>query len=263
MKMKKFVMAVVLIVAVVSGVFAQAGKTNAYKVIETIRNNDGVRSKENRNAFYITFTNNSCFASDVNGNRKRYDDGDLADIHTYQGEQNNTHVYVFLSKPSGYGTQMVKILLFSKDYKRFDEYMVDKSDPNYVYGGYGIGVQLEPVTGNAVISTTNLALLPRPSSVAQSSPSYPVPVNPTPNYPSPSNGGGSTVGNRLQCKNCNGTGRHPRCDGTGRIQCTICYGRDKNCFTCKGTGTTPCPELGYNCQAGRCLQCRGTGWINL
>jgi hypothetical protein len=261
--MKRFVMAVVLIVAVVSGVFAQAGKTNCYAYVETVTKEGGRKKTRDTNYMYITFTNNSCYVSDEKGNNQK------EFVLSYRGEQNNVYVYSSVVTDRQYGSIFENVFIFSKDYKRVD--IIFNLTTSYMtLGDPEMFVQVEPVTRVAVIPSTNLAKLSQISTTqnpqsasAPNSPSYPVPVNPTPNYPSPSNGGGSTVGNRLPCKNCNGTGKHPRCNGTGRIQCTICYGRDKNCFTCKGTGTTQCPEFGYNCQAGRCLQCRGTGWINL
>jgi len=262
--MKKFVMAVVLVLAVVSGVFAQSGKTNCYKAVEQISSTDGRRQLDGKGSF-ITFTNNTCYYSDAKGTRI----GDT-NIFTYEGEQNNAYVYSIIgylnNKPFSYGA-----LIFSKDYKRVDNFFISPireagigmNNPLIIISMYA---QVEPVTGIALIPTTNLSPIPQTTAISNaksaSAPATTYTPPSTPSYPS-SPSSGSTVGNRLPCKNCNNTGKHPRCNGTGRIQCTICYGRDKSCFTCKGTGTTQCPEFGYNCQAGRCLQCRGTGWINL
>jgi hypothetical protein len=200
MKMKKFVMAVVLILALVSGVFAQvtvAGQTFYYKEVEQYHAVTGVRSKATGSIdSFITFTNNTCYRSDVKGNRKATG----GDNYTYQGERNNA--YIFTASVNEEYLKTTWMYIFSKDYKRADFFAMDAFNPDWE-NEIRFFVQLEPVTMIPLTPTNNIAPLPRPA-LAQYRPSrnapsttYTPPSTPsypsTPSSPSTSSGGGSGI----------------------------------------------------------------------
>jgi hypothetical protein len=140
--MKKTVFLVGLVLLAVAGVFAQMsmeGKTYYYRYVETVDPDTGMKSldrnihlRENSNNIhnvptwmYITFTRNSCYASDNRGIAIRESvitpDGLFDGIipYLYQGEQNN--MFVFLGKtPNNRPIMDTCYLYFSKDYKRIN-----------------------------------------------------------------------------------------------------------------------------------------------
>ena len=59
-------------------------------------------------------------------------------------------------------------------------------------------------------------------------------------YSSGSSSSSSSSSGRNTCKSCNGTGRHPRCNGTG-------WDGSSSCASCNGTG--------------KCGVCYGRGWF--
>jgi len=104
----------------------------------------------------------------------------------------------------------------------------------------------------------------------------PAPISPSSPMPfSPASPGGGTVGNRIQCKNCYGTGLCNLCKGNYKQNCTYCNGTGKKvygygtnakyetCAVCRGMGYTLCAAFGSTCQSGKCSSCRGTGYLNL
>jgi len=127
--MKKILMAVGLMLVLVSGVFAQAGKTNFYQYVETVDADTGVREKQKMGNVYFTFTNNSCYVSDERGIKNDNNGVMGAGPYVYQGEQNNMYVYVykttvFTGRMQGfnwvYDPDEDNYLYFSKDFKRFN-----------------------------------------------------------------------------------------------------------------------------------------------
>jgi len=124
--MKKFLMAVGLMLVLSSAVFAQAGKTNYYRYVETVNTETGVRSKGRDHGMYITFTRNSCYESDEKGVRTKLSDGSPSQVYTYEGEHNNLHVYRYLFK-IGSVDFFNWTYTFSKDYKRVNYNMITNS----------------------------------------------------------------------------------------------------------------------------------------
>jgi hypothetical protein len=123
--MKRTLMTVGLMFVLAAGVFAQAGKTNYYKYVETVNPNTGVRSNENLGGIYITFTNNSCYESDEKGIQIKKFDGSPGDVHTYLGEQDNLYVYEYRLKQDPFMEMyftgpIFSKFVFSKDYKRIN-----------------------------------------------------------------------------------------------------------------------------------------------
>jgi hypothetical protein len=122
--MKKLLMVIGLAVVLAPCVFAQAGKTNYYKYIETVNTETGVRSNDNRKGIYITFTRNSCYESDDKGIQAKIA-GSPVPVYIYEGEQNNLLVFKY-KEDSNAGTysagMFVDVLTytFSKDYKRLN-----------------------------------------------------------------------------------------------------------------------------------------------
>ena len=101
--MKKFLITVGLMLALVSGVFAQ---TYYYKYVETVNAETGARSKGSPEyeTMYITFPNpiKSCYFSDEKGIQAK--SGTFGEkIFKYMGEQNNlfTFLYNEISTVSG------------------------------------------------------------------------------------------------------------------------------------------------------------------
>jgi len=231
--MKKMLMAVVLIVALVSGVFAQAGKTNYYYFVESVKVNTGEKAYALKgDSNYYTFTNNSCYESDAKGNKKIISYRDS--VYTYIGEQNNTYVYRLSWKSNN--NDMYDTLIFSKDYKRLDVINSSPSYPDYKEYTH-MYVQVDIATNTYLVSTTNLTSLPRPSSAELNKP----PASSA--QPSQS----ANVGNGGEnCPVCNGTG--------GIIETVELFGGFKSsvrvtCWRCNGTGKKdiigqPAPVIG-------------------
>jgi hypothetical protein len=100
--MKKILMLTGLLLAVVSGVFGQAnvaGKTYYYKYVNTVEDGTGVRTKDSTKDMYITFTSNSCYESDKEGNKS-------GKVYSYKTKENSAIQYLFhdkkVSKKTGY-----------------------------------------------------------------------------------------------------------------------------------------------------------------
>ena len=282
--MKNFLMAVGLMFVLALGVFAQVGKTNYYSYIETVNASTGARRKDTFNGssvrlFYITFTNNSCYYSDEKGNKIDTD-------FSYVGEQNNMYVYSYsqlINEPLGGYTGLTReeILVFSKDYKRLDM-VLSLNIPNLAKIIL-LHAQVDPATFSYLIPTANLTPLHpsaasknKPPAPVLSKPSTPPPVNPSSPMPvSPASPGGGTVGNRVQCPNCYGSGLCNICKGNYKQTCTYCNGTGKkvygygtnatyeNCAVCRGMGYTLCAAFGSTCLSGKCSSCRGTGYLNM
>lgn len=68
-------------------------------------------------------------------------------------------------------------------------------------------------------------------------------------------------------KNASGTGKCPKCDGTGELTCKTCEGTG-DCTSCKGTGRETCSHCHGdgncpNCEGSgkvTCRRCEGSGW---
>lgn len=68
-------------------------------------------------------------------------------------------------------------------------------------------------------------------------------------------------------KNASGTGRCPKCEGTGELVCKTCEGTG-NCTACKGSGRETCSHCHGNggcpnCDGSgkvTCRRCEGSGW---
>lgn len=273
--MKKFTMAIGLMLVLVSGVFAQAGKTNLYKWIEKFHAVTGARSNDNSvkpgdGYIHITFTNNSFYYVDEKGNKK-FDD------IPYIGEQNNLFVYRRQGTSVG-GSSMIYTYYFSKDYKRLDVILSSPSVPDFE-NQISLYVQADPNSKTALIATTNLTPL-RQSSTAQNRPSAPAPSTtytpPPVTSPSSPSGGGTVT--RTQCRSCNGSGLCSSCRGNYMSTCTYCNGRGQKlygygtnqtyetCAVCKGSGKSYCAVCynpgGLNHNPGKCSVCKGSGYIN-
>ncbi|MCL1958942.1 MAG: hypothetical protein FWF68_05020 [Spirochaetes bacterium] len=123
--MKKFLMTVGLMLVLSAGVFAQAGKTNYYRYVETVDTETGVRSKGGDHGIYITFTRNSCYDSDEKGVQTKNRQTDTNIVFAYQGEQNNLYVYKYLNDwfAGTYSAGMyvdTNTYTFSKDYRKLN-----------------------------------------------------------------------------------------------------------------------------------------------
>jgi len=196
--MKNILMAVILILALATGICCAGGKnelTNYYCYVESFDADTGKKSEDEKGNFkYITFTNNSCFFSDAKGTNERNFS------YSYKGEQNN--LYIYSSTKSDSLGVLETLLIFSKDYKRLDlisnhSYFTDWANQIALF------VQADPSTKSPLISTANLAPLEQ-SSTAQNRPSTPSQNNtytpppattytPTPSSPSSSSSGGSGI----------------------------------------------------------------------
>jgi hypothetical protein len=123
--MKKAVMLIGLLVAVVCGVFAQvsvAGQTLYYKYLYTVDSETEARNFDPESSFfisttlkkngdgYITFTRNSCYQSDEKGIAIF-----SSVVYAYQGERNN--MLIFYRKVDEYREIYI---YFSKDFKRLN-----------------------------------------------------------------------------------------------------------------------------------------------
>jgi hypothetical protein len=124
--MKKTVMVIGLLLAIVCGIFAQvsvAGQTLYYKYVYTVDTETEAKSIVGgvKDA-YITFTRNSCYFSDEKGIITPIfvflDSWAWEITHIFQGEQNNS--FVFMAQTKAGGEYYTGYLYFSKDYKRMN-----------------------------------------------------------------------------------------------------------------------------------------------
>jgi len=239
-----------------------AGQTAWYKQTAVVDQNAKRDNGDNTGQF-IAFTKMGCY----DANKEGYDVGN--GFLEYKGFENNIHVYygnTFWGKGNYF---------FNSDFSRLN--IRTESGITYVY---------EKTTAPAT-AVTSAKIVKKPDPVATTSPVYipppstvQTPVNPyTPTYPSTS-GGGSTVGNRIQCNSCRGSGNCTSCNGNYILgNCTYCngygkttYGTGRNasyetCVACKGSGKRYCAICynpgGLNHNPGKCSVCKGKGYINL
>jgi len=132
--MKKFAIAIALVLLAVSGAFAQvsvAGKTLYYKYVYTVDTETGMRSndlyygkiyKPVEAEIYLTFTRNACYASDEKGISKDSQGFSAGDTPPqYQGEQNDMCVFMAYIQYNALSIVKKRVTLnFSKDYKRLN-----------------------------------------------------------------------------------------------------------------------------------------------
>jgi len=225
-----------------------AGQTAWYKQTAVVDQN-AKRSGGDNTGQFIAFTKMGCY----DANKEGYDVGN--GFLEYKGLDNNIHVYygnTFWGKGSYF---------FNSDFSRLN--IRTDAGITYVY----------EKTAAPASAVTSAKIVKKPDPVVNTSPAYipppstvQTPVNPyTPSYPSTPSGGG-TVGNRVQCKNCNG-GNCMRCGGVYQKTCTTCNGTGAGnglyglCTTCRGMKYTQCDA--YGCNRGKCTFCKGTGWLNL
>jgi len=125
--MKKFLMAVGLMLMLVSAVFAQ---TYYYQYVETVNAETGVRSKGkvDYESMYITITKNGCYLSDEKG--IQITSGTFGGkSFTYKGEQNNLYTFLYNDTSTVSGTMQANPN-FATGTWSFDTptYVVDKKD---------------------------------------------------------------------------------------------------------------------------------------
>jgi hypothetical protein len=144
--MKKTVMVIGLLLAIVCGVFAQvsvAGQTLYYQYLYSIDSETEVRTIEASpppyfsepppsyktiNKGFITFTRNSCYESNAQG----ISTGGYT--HAYQGEQNNMLVF-YVDNYTYEGTELY--FYFSKDFKRLNVIILEDKWQDAARRGYG------------------------------------------------------------------------------------------------------------------------------
>jgi hypothetical protein len=123
--MKKTVVVIGLLLAIVCGIFAQvsvAGQTLYYKYVYTVDTETEAKSiAGDVQDTYITFTRNSCYSSDEKGIIKHItflDSWGWDITHIFQGEQNNS--FVFMAQTKNAVRYYTGYFYFSKDYKRMN-----------------------------------------------------------------------------------------------------------------------------------------------
>ncbi|MCL2806529.1 MAG: hypothetical protein FWD26_11390 [Treponema sp.] len=119
--MKKFSIGIILMFVLVSGVFAQAGQTIYYRHVLMVDSKTGVRRDVAINqGMYITFTRNSCYVSNEKGSQISNPHGSGTHACTYQGEQNNFHVFTYVEIGVQDLWRKTTTYTFSNDYKRLN-----------------------------------------------------------------------------------------------------------------------------------------------
>jgi len=179
-------------------------------------------------------------------------------------------------------TQAIKLNANYADayYNRGNIYL-DKKDYDKAIADYEAALRIKP---NNADTKKNLEVARaeknRRNTPPASAPNWSPPVPVTPVMPiTPSSPGVGTVGNRVQCNSCRGTGRCSACNGNYMSTCTYCNGTGKKvygfgtnatyetCVSCKGSGKSYCAVCynpgGLNHNPGKCSVCRGSGYINL
>jgi hypothetical protein len=253
MKKKLVFCALVLALAAVTAVvYAQSapntGQVSYYKQTGVVDQNRNRTNGDNTGQF-IAFTKAGCYDSDNKG----YDAGN--GFLEYKGLENNIHVY-YGKTFWGQGSYF-----FNSDFSRLN--IRTDAGITYVYEKTGVP--------SGVVTSAKIYRKPEP---AANTPAATMPSAPAMNFP-PAPGVGTGGTDRIQCKNCYGTGNCNICKGNYKQPCKNCDGlgkkvvgygtnaRYETCPVCRGMTYTLCVAFGYTCQSGKCSQCAGKGWIYL
>ncbi|MCL2806531.1 MAG: hypothetical protein FWD26_11400 [Treponema sp.] len=113
--MKKLTIALILMFVLAAGAFAD---TLYYQYVESVDRSTGVKSKMHYKDTYITFTRNSCYASDAKGLRINCPISGSNYVFNYQGEQNNLLIFRYSLK--SVAAEVSITYAFSRDYSRIN-----------------------------------------------------------------------------------------------------------------------------------------------
>ena len=164
--MKKHIILSVLLFLAVYNLCGQNNRIYYYKIIETIDTGKNTRQKYYDSGIgtrhtFITFTGNSCYASDENGRIKErrcpLDIGPFPGVDgpfIYQGERNSLYVYMLTRSginPANMKFNWQYFLYFSKDYNRlnFRIFNVDNNTWDniiYVFERADPPIKIDPLT---------------------------------------------------------------------------------------------------------------------
>jgi hypothetical protein len=174
--MKKAVMVIGLLLAIVCGVFSQisaAGQTLYYQYLYSIDSETEVRTIERspppyfkdeqgtENKGFITFTRNSCYASNAQGIFK----GGSTNL-AYQGEQNNMLVFYVAKWITSFNDLY---FYFSKDFKRLNVIRLGyrwQESARRGYGNFPTEIQKE-IVGSRTIHVYEQTTPPQPQGQTQ------------------------------------------------------------------------------------------------
>ncbi|MCL1958943.1 MAG: hypothetical protein FWF68_05025 [Spirochaetes bacterium] len=254
MEINKHILFYLFLIASIAVLPAQtapnAGQTAWYKQTAVVDQNKN-RSNGDNTGQFIAFTKTGCYDS----NKEGYDIGN--GFLEYKGLENNIHVYygnTFWGKGSYF---------FNNDFSKLNI----RTDTGIVY--------VYEKTAAPASAVTSAKITQKSAPAANTSPVYTPPSVITPSSP----GGGMSVGNRVQCNSCRGTGNCSSCNGNYILgDCTYCNGKGKTiygygtnatyetCVACKGSGKKYCAVCynpgGINHNPGKCSVCKGSGYIN-